>query len=69
MNCPWCVFKWRIPIVTVLIDPYHRCLFHIFNQATMDNHENGFDLEILGILENWSLRRGGRNRKFHFKTN
>ena len=41
-------------------------MFYIFNQATMDNHENRFDLEILGILENWSLMRGGRNRKFDF---
>ena len=32
----------------------------------MANHENRFDLEILGILENWSLRRDGRNRKFDF---
>ena len=26
-------------------------------------------LETFGILENWSLRRGGRNRRFHCITN
>ena len=34
------------------------------SSLTRGSKYSGFDLETLGILENWSLTRGGRNQRF-----